>query len=145
LTAIVSFAGAAGIFNLENPSALREEGLAGSGITSYGEAVWWTAMTMTTMGSDYFPKTPEGRLLGWALAVYAFVVFGYVTATLASYFVGNDRKEDEKKAGEKAAGPAAELAALRAEVAALRDQLAELTAAVKGRAGRTGRTRRQGG
>jgi voltage-gated potassium channel len=75
-------------------------------------------MTMTTMGADYFPKTGEGRLLGWLLAVYAFAIFGYITATIASYFLGPAKR----------GGPPAEMAALRAEVAGLRAQLGELTA-----------------
>lgn len=33
------------------------------GIDSYGTALWWTAMILTTMGSDYWPKTAEGRIL----------------------------------------------------------------------------------
>lgn len=113
LTLIVTFVGAAGIFNFENPGALAAEGKGGAGISSYGEAVWWTAMMITTMGSDYFPKTGEGRLLAWAIAVYAFAVFGYITATIASYFIGAERK-----------APAADLAALHAEIAALRQELA---------------------
>jgi voltage-gated potassium channel len=122
VTVLVNFAGAAGMFAFENPGALRESGYgdvagAGGGIHSYGESVWWTSMTLTTMGADYFPKTPEGRLLGWLLAVYAFAVFGYITATIASYFVGNDQK------AEPGAGLRAELAALRAELAALTAQL----------------------
>ncbi len=124
LTAIVTFAGAGGMYYFENPAAVREEGAAG-GLSSYGEAVWWTAMTMTTMGSDYFPKTPEGRLLGWLLAVYAFAVFGYITAVIASYLIGPARSAGEAK-------PAAdELAALRAEVAGLRAEMGRLLTAAK--------------
>jgi hypothetical protein len=50
-------------------------------------------MLLTTMGSDYWPRTPEGRLLCLLLAIYAFAVFGYVTAAIAAYFVGQDRSE----------------------------------------------------
>jgi voltage-gated potassium channel len=56
ITAIVTFAGAAGMSFLESPAALREAGLApggeGVGLGSYGEALWWTAMLMTTLGSE---------------------------------------------------------------------------------------------
>ena len=48
-------------------------------------AVWWTAMLLTTMGSEYWPRTPEGRVLCLLLALYAFAVFGYVTAAIAAY------------------------------------------------------------
>jgi voltage-gated potassium channel len=127
VTALVTFAGAAGMYSFENPSALRDQGYgrvadAGGGLAGYGEAVWWTAMTMTTMGADYFPKTPEGRLLGWLLAVYAFAVFGYITATIASFFVDRDRKT-EPAVAEEAGGLRAEVAALRAEIAALAEEL----------------------
>jgi hypothetical protein len=43
-------------------------------------------------------------------------VFGYITAMLASFFVGQDRGEGDE------ALPAEELAALRAEIAALHEQ-----------------------
>ena len=46
-------------------------------------------------GSEYWPKTVEGRILGWLLAVYAFAVFGYITASFASFFVGRDTEERE--------------------------------------------------
>jgi voltage-gated potassium channel len=43
------------------------------------------------MGSDYWPRTPGGRILCLLLATYAFAVFGYVTAAIAAYLVGKDR------------------------------------------------------
>lgn len=63
----------------------------GPGFQDYGTALWWTAMLLTTMGSEYWPRTPEGRILCLLLATYAFAVFGYVTAAIAAYFVGKDR------------------------------------------------------
>ena len=112
LTVIVALSGAAGMYAFEN------EQHGGRGFESYGEALWWTAMVMTTMGSDYFPRTTEGRVLCFALAVYAFAVFGYVTATLATFFVGRDAEDAEAEV----AG-AAQVESLRAEVAALREEL----------------------
>jgi voltage-gated potassium channel len=84
LTVMVAVTGAAGMyrFELDAPS--------GPGFPDYGTALWWTAMLLTTMGSDYWPRTAEGRLLCLLLAVYAFAVFGYVTAAIAAYFVGKD-------------------------------------------------------
>ena len=52
-------------------------------------------MTLTTMGADFFPLTPEGRLLGLLLAIYGFAVFGYVTASIASFFVARDAEEGD--------------------------------------------------
>src|SRR4029079_16540375 len=56
LTILVTVAGAAAMFAFEH-------GVPGSDMDSYGSALWWTAMLLTTMGSDYFPKTPAGRLV----------------------------------------------------------------------------------
>lgn len=121
LTGIVTTVGAAGMAAFESPAAVAAElGEAmepGLGLASYGDALWWRAMLMTTLGSEYWPRTPEGRILGWLLALYAFGVFGCITALLASFFVGQDRGE----AGQ--AVPAEELAALREELAALRAEL----------------------
>ena len=119
-TILVTFAGAAGMWAFENPRALRDAGHAaaadaGAGLDGYGEAVWWTAMLMTTMGSEYWPTTVEGRVLCFLLAVYAFAVFGYVAATIASYFVAQDKAADDLTP--------ADVAALREEIAALRAQL----------------------
>lgn len=42
------------------------------------------------MGSDYFPKSTEGRVTALLLAVYAFAIFGYITATVASAIIQHD-------------------------------------------------------
>lgn len=109
LTLIVLLAGSAGIYAFEtNPG--------GRGLNDYGTALWWTAMMLTTMGSEYWPQTAEGRVLTLFLAVYAFGIFGYVAATLASFFVNRDAEEGEI-AGTKS------VEALRAEIEALRADL----------------------
>jgi voltage-gated potassium channel len=110
LTLLVVFAGAAGMYAFEN-------GVPG-GLNSYGEALWWTSMIMTTLGSQYWPQTLEGRVLCVILALYAFAIFGYVTATLASFFLGRDAEESE---GELAGSR--EIAALREELSALREEM----------------------
>jgi voltage-gated potassium channel len=111
LSALVLFSGAAGIYAFENLPG-------GRGIDSYAEALWWTAMMMTTMGSEYWPQTPEGRVLTFLLALYAFAIFGYVTATLASFFIDQDAGDARAKvAGEHS------LHALREEIATLRREL----------------------
>jgi voltage-gated potassium channel len=118
LTVIVLLAGAAGML------AFERDAIAGpGGIRDFGTALWWTAMVLTTMGSDYFPRTAEGRALCLALALYGFTVFGYVTATLATFFVARDAEDDE---GELAGQDAVE--ALRQEIAALRVEVRALHA-----------------
>lgn len=105
LTLMVALGGGAGMFALENGS---------QGFQSYPEALWWTSMLLTTMGSSEWPLTPEGRTLALILSLYAFGVFGYVTATITSFLVGRDAVSDE---GELASARA--VAELRAEMAVL--------------------------
>ena len=110
LSVIVAFAGAAGMLAFENDV----EG----GIKTYGDALWWTAMMITTIGSEYFPKTAEGRVLCFILALYGFAVFGYVTATLATFFVGRDAENKESEIV-----GAEDINALRGEIALLREEI----------------------
>lgn len=85
LTMVVIFAGGAGMFAFEKHH----------GLSSYGEALWWTAMLITSIGSEYWPQSGEGKALCFLLSVYGFCVFGYITATLASFFVGRDAEEKD--------------------------------------------------
>jgi voltage-gated potassium channel len=113
LTLLVTLLGAGGMLAFEPASEV------GGGFRGFADALWWTAMIMTTMGSAYWPQTGEGRLLCLLLSLYAFAVFGYITASFASFFVGRDSEEREG-----AATPAAgELAALRREMAMLREEM----------------------
>jgi voltage-gated potassium channel len=81
LTTFIILLGAAGMYNFEYPY-----------FDSYGDALWWTSMIMTTIGSQYWPVTSEGRVLTFLLALYAFAIFGYITAALASILIGKDKK-----------------------------------------------------
>ena len=88
LTLLIAVTGSAGMYRFEMDAP------GGPGFPDYGTALWWTAMLLTTMGSEYWPRTPEGRLLCLLLAIYAFAVFGYVTAAIAAYFVGKDNRSE---------------------------------------------------
>ncbi len=114
LTLLVILLGAAGMLNFEN--AREVEG----GLTDYGDALWWTGMLVASLGTDFWPATSEGRLLAMLLAIYGLAVFGYITATFASFFVGRDAQESS--------GPvagSADLKRLLEEVRALRRELTE--------------------
>jgi voltage-gated potassium channel len=125
-TVVVSLLGAAGMLAFEGRAALSEEGAtiaarSGPEFDTYFDALWWTVMIVATIGSGDWPVSPEGRMLTLLLAVYGFVVFGYITATLASHFLGGNREaeRDERARSER------ELARLADEVAALRTALDE--------------------
>lgn len=111
-TALIIVLGAAGMLAFE--PGRQVEG----GFTGYGDALWWTAMLVMTMGTDFWPQTAEGRVLALLLALYGFAVFGYITASFATFFIGQEAQaEDSDVAG------TAELAALRQEISLLRTEL----------------------
>lgn len=131
LTVLVLFTAAAAILALERPTALRAAGIHGvqptSGITSYADAVWWSAMMLTTFGSDYSPQTAGGRTVAWILSVFALVVFGYITANITTAFLERETRDIEAELEGEAGFSAEENTALRAlaaEVAALREEVA---------------------
>lgn len=107
LTLAIVILGAAGMMSFE-PEAFD----------SYGYALWWTGMLITSIGSDYWPVSAEGRVLSIILATYGLAVFGYIAAAFASYFIGRDADE----AGGELAG-SGDVASLQREMAQLRVEL----------------------
>lgn len=111
LTLFVIFVGSAGMYAFERD--------AGEGFSSYGNSVWWTGMIITSLGSEFWPKTVEGRILGFIISLYGFTVFGYFTAVLASFFVGRDAEnQNGPVAGSK-------------EINELKDEIKKLNEALK--------------
>lgn len=57
-------------------------------IHSYGDALWWAATTVSTVGyGDRFPVTLGGRLTALLLISAGVSFFGVITAAVAAYFV----------------------------------------------------------
>lgn len=113
VTLFVLLGGAAGMFAFERAAADGR-------LESYGEALWWTAMLLTTIGSDYWPITWEGRILALLLSLYALAILGYIAGALATFFIGREAEAvDSELAGH------AELAQIRDEIALLRRALSE--------------------
>ncbi len=79
-----------------------ERDVPGSRITTYGLALWFATRSVMNADVPIYPLTAEGRVVGVLISIVGVVVFGVVTAALASYFVSADREADE----EAGAGPA---------------------------------------
>jgi len=59
-----------------------------SDIKTYGQAVFWSASQLLTLGSALDnPVTAPGRILAVAMDVYAVVVIGTISGTLGAYFL----------------------------------------------------------
>ncbi|MCH1868472.1 potassium channel family protein [Nocardioides sp. CFH 31398] len=95
-----------------------ERGAPGALITTYPDALWWAAATMSTVGyGDVYPVTAAGRVVGVLLMIGGVTLLGTVTATLASWLVGAVREETDESTRE--------IEALRAEVRSLTERLAD--------------------
>lgn len=80
-TALVAFAAALAVYDAERHSP-------DASITSFGDAMWWTITTISTVGyGDRYPVTWQGRLVAASLMVAGIALLGTVTATIASWFV----------------------------------------------------------
>lgn len=72
------------------------------GVTTYGKALWWAFMNVTTVGADVFAVTPLGQVLTVVLAASGMMMFPiftvYITDRFQSYYARHEtaRKPDEK-------------------------------------------------
>ncbi|PXA68733.1 potassium channel family protein [Cryobacterium arcticum] len=76
-------------------------------ITSFGDAIWWSFVTITTVGyGDFTPLTLRGRVIACVLMLGGVAVLGLVTATLSSWIVQRvdalEKKRDRQAAGDPA-------------------------------------------
>jgi voltage-gated potassium channel len=57
-------------------------------IDSFGDALWWAATTVTTVGyGDQFPTTVTGRFIAVGLMLVGIALLGVITASVAAWFV----------------------------------------------------------
>lgn len=98
LTALVWLLGAAGIVYLER-------GQPDTTITSFPEALWWSATTLIQQGSEQHPETAEGRILGVMVMIFALAVSGYITAALAAFLLGRRQAQADTEMAARAVAP----------------------------------------
>jgi len=67
----------------------------GASIKTFGDALWWSLVSVTTVGyGDSFPVTSEGRAVAALLMFVGIGLFSSLTALLAAWVVGG-RSQDE--------------------------------------------------
>jgi voltage-gated potassium channel len=97
---------------------LHLENVPESNIKTAVDALWWSFVTITTVGyGDKYPVTPEGRAIAILLMTAGVGLFGTFTGLVASYFVEPEQKRE-----------IASDAAVMAELRSIREELAELKA-----------------
>lgn len=66
-----------------------EEDADGANITSASDALWYTIVTISTVGyGDQYPVTNAGRMIGTLIIVVGVGIFGTFTGYLANLFLG---------------------------------------------------------
>src|SRR5579875_3004653 len=67
----------------------------GAKITTFGNAIWWACVTVTTVGyGDYYPVTTEGRFIAVGLMIGGMALIGVVVASFAAWFIGRVQVEE---------------------------------------------------
>ena len=101
-------------------------------ITTGKDAFWYSIVTITTVGyGDYYPVTPGGRATATLVMIAGVGLIGVLASLLSSMLTGSPSASEEEKTPDAAPAPTveAEMAAIRNELAALRQWL-ERTSAV---------------
>ncbi|GAA4894463.1 voltage-gated potassium channel [Stackebrandtia albiflava] len=106
-----------------------ERGRAGAQIHDYGDAVWWTLVTVTTVGyGDAVPVTGEGRVVAVFLMLTGIGLIGFVTGSVTSWVVEKIAAMSRDQETVDVGAVLTSVHTLRAELTVVRDELAQLRA-----------------
>ncbi|HEX5145271.1 MAG TPA: ion channel [Mycobacterium sp.] len=107
-------------------ASLQTERLAPhANITTFGNALWWSITTITTVGyGDYYPVTTSGKVIAALLMIGGISLLGVITATITSWIVQRVAEEDSASQ----AVTIAHVEQLRQDIARLSEQLERVTA-----------------
>ena len=75
-----------------------ESSVEGAKIITFGDALWWSITTVTTVGyGDIYPVTTEGRIIASILMIIGIMVLGLFISTLGSSLIESRLAKTTKK------------------------------------------------
>ncbi|MFM7766409.1 MAG: potassium channel family protein, partial [Bacteroidota bacterium] len=75
---------------------LQVENAPNSNIKTAGDALWWSYVTIMTVGyGDKYPVTAEGRIIGAIIMSVGVVLVSTMAGYVASWFFGASKSESE--------------------------------------------------
>ncbi|MFE6890571.1 potassium channel family protein [Streptomyces sp. NPDC057694] len=90
---LLGFAGSLALYQQEHTAP-------GADIVTYGDSVWFTCTTLSTVGyGDLAPVTPLGRLIAVGVMACGLALLGAVTGTFSSWLLQVFAREGERPPG----------------------------------------------
>lgn len=90
---LLGFSGALAVYQAERYAP-------GATIRTFGDSVWWTCETLTTVGyGDVTPVTPSGRVIAAFLMLMGLALLGAVTGSFSSWLYQTFAREGELPPG----------------------------------------------
>ncbi|MQY39048.1 hypothetical protein SRB17_70700 [Streptomyces sp. RB17] len=90
-TLLLGFSGALAVYQ-------AERGAPGATMRTFGDAVWWAASTLTTVGyGDITPVTPMGRAIAIGMMIGGLALLGAVTGSFSSWLMQTFTREGDER------------------------------------------------
>ncbi|MEU2553007.1 potassium channel family protein [Streptomyces sp. NPDC013313] len=94
-TLLLGFSGSLAVYQ-------QERGVPGANMQTFGDAVWWAAATLSTVGyGDIVPVTPLGRVIATGMMACGLGLLGAVTGSFSSWLMATFSREGDKGPPEK--------------------------------------------
>jgi voltage-gated potassium channel len=95
-----------------------------SNIHTLGESVWWSLVTVTTVGyGDFYPVTTQGRITAGFIMGTGLLTLAVLTAQVASSFIAQEPSRARRRPQPQAAPPEVTLADLDRRLARIEELL----------------------
>jgi voltage-gated potassium channel len=90
-TLLLGFSGALAVYQ-------AERGAPRATMRTFGDAVWWAASTLTTVGyGDITPVTPMGRTIATGMMIGGLALLGAVTGSFSSWLMQTFTREGDER------------------------------------------------